>query len=174
MEIISIFLLIFLVIQSAVICWVWFPLSMKNRQKQPLPEKNEYGKYEEDFKFLHYLIDRERTVAINYVLSPMEVQLDDKLSINDDDVMKIVSDATDRVYNSLIPKYKEHLILNYFGTVEALIQYIVEDIQLFVTSEAIKKNLSRAHNSFIKNKSTAVLNLNDDQRRYNVRTEKGE
>ena len=160
MEILFVFLLIFLVIQSAVVCWVWFPLSMRNRRKQPVPENNEYSKYEEDFKFLHYLIDRERSIAINFVLAPMEVQYDEKMTINDEDVEKIVSDCCRRVMGSLVPKYQIFLIEKYFGTQESLIQYIVEDIQLFITSEAIKKNFNRARNSLVRNKSSAVLDLN--------------
>ena len=165
----SIALIIFLAIQSGVICWVLLPLKSK---KSVALEKDDYSEYDKDFKFLHYLIDRERTVAINFVLAPMEIQYDEKMTINDDDVEKIVSDCCRRVLGSLVSKYQIFLIEKYFGSQESLIQYIVEDIQLFITSEAIKKNLNRARNNLIRNKTDSIFNLNGVN--TNTRNEKAE
>ena len=86
----------------------------------------DYSTYDSDFKYLNHIIDREKMLALNYVLSPLQVQYDDKITIKDDDVQTIVANASSGVLKYLGEEYENYLILKYFDTNEALIKYIVE------------------------------------------------
>lgn len=120
----------------------------------------DYSTYDSDFKYLNHIIDREKTLALNYVLSPLQVQYDDKITIKDDDVHRIVENASSGVLKYLGEEYEEYLILKYFDTNEALIKYIVEEIQIYITGQAIVKNFDRAKRVLSKNLQEDIFSMN--------------
>ena len=121
----------------------------------------DYSKYDDDFKYLHYIINRERDIALNYILHPMEIQFDEKLTITDDDVNNVVSDVSEKIIGYLGDNYKEYLIEKYFTTLENLIVYIVEEVQTFLTSHAIVKNFDRAKRNLIKDRQISIFDMNE-------------
>lgn len=141
-------------------------LKEKKRLSEGLAEatkyKNltDYSTYDSDFKYLNHIIDREKTLALNYVLSPLQVQYDDKITIKDDDVHAIVANASNGVLKYLGEEYEEYLILKYFDTNEALIKYIVEEIQIYITGQAIVKNFDRAKRVLSKNLQEDIFSMN--------------
>lgn len=120
----------------------------------------DYSTYDSDFKYLNHIIDREKMLALNYVLSPLQVQYDDKITIKDDDVQTIVANASSGVLKYLGEEYENYLILKYFDTNEALIKYIVEEIQIYITGQAIVKNFDRAKRVLSKNLQEDIFAMN--------------
>ena len=141
-------------------------LKEKKRLSEGLAEatkyKNltDYSTYDSDFKYLNHIIERERALALNYILSPLQVQYDDKITIKDDDVHKIVENASSSVLLYLGEEYEDYLILKYFDTNEALIKYIVEEIQIYITGQAIIKNFDRAKRVLSKNLQEDIFSMN--------------
>ena len=92
-------------IVSIVVCFTSLSLILyqydlvnKNKSKtEALQKQFDYSKYDEDFKYLHYIINRERDIALNYILNPMEIQFDEKLTITDNDVNNVVADVSEKV-----------------------------------------------------------------------------
>ena len=142
----------------------FYMLLIWERLKSKKPEIKgvvDYSKYEDDFKYLYYIISRERDVAFNYVLSPMEIQFDEKLTITDEDVENIVIRTAENVISYLSGPYKNYLIEKYFETEERLIRYIVEELQLYLTSKAIGANYDRAKKTLLKNRNVEILGMNN-------------
>lgn len=141
----EIFLIIYVIFASIVylgfLGLVVYEVSNKIKSKTENSLKQfDYSKYDDDFKYLHYIINRERDIALNYILHPMEIQFDEKLTITDDDVNNVVSDVSEKVLGYLGDSYKAYLVDKYFTTQENLIVYVVEEVQTFLTSHAIIKN----------------------------------
>jgi hypothetical protein len=162
----EIFLIIYVIFASIVylgfLGLVVHEVSSKIKSKTENPPKQfDYSKYDEDFKYLHYIINRERDIALNYILHPMEIQFDEKLTITDDDVNNVVSDVSEKVLGYLGDNYKTYLVDKYFTTLENLIVYIVEEVQTFLTSHAIVKNFDRAKRNLIKDRQISIFDMNE-------------
>ena len=156
-------------IVSIVVCFTSLSLILyqydlvnKNKSKtEALQKQFDYSKYDEDFKYLHYIINRERDIALNYILNPMEIQFDEKLPITDNDVNNVVADVSEKVLGYLGDSYKTYLVNKYFTTLENLITYIVEEVQTFLTSHAIIKNFDRAKRNLIKDRQISIFDMNE-------------
>ena len=156
-------------IVSIVVCFTSLSLILyqydlvnKNKSKtEALQKQFDYSKYDEDFKYLHYMINRERDIALNYILNPMEIQFDEKLTITDNDVNNVVADVSEKVLGYLGDSYKTYLVNKYFTTLENLITYIVEEVQTFLTSHAIIKNFDRAKRNLIKDRQISIFDMNE-------------
>ena len=156
-------------IVSIVVCFTSLSLILyqydlvnKNKSKtEALHKQFDYSKYDEDFKYLHYMINRERDIALNYILNPMEIQFDEKLTITDNDVNNVVADVSEKVLGYLGDSYKTYLVNKYFTTLENLITYIVEEVQTFLTSHAIIKNFDRAKRNLIKDRQISIFDMNE-------------
>ena len=156
-------------IVSIVVCFTSLSLILyqyalvnKNKSKtEALQKQFDYSKYDEDFKYLHYIINRERDIALNYILNPMEIQFDEKLTITDNDVNNVVADVSEKVLGYLGDSYKTYLVNKYFTTLENLITYIVEEVQTFLTSHAIIKNFDRAKRNLIKDRQISIFDMNE-------------
>jgi hypothetical protein len=162
----EIFLIIYVIFASIVylgfLGLVVHEVSSKIKSKTENPPKQiDYSKYDEDFKYLHYIINRERDIALNYILHPMEIQFDEKLTITDDDVNNVVSDVSEKVLGYLGDNYKTYLVDKYFTSLENLIVYIVEEVQTFLTSHAIVKNFDRAKRNLIKDRQISIFDMNE-------------
>lgn len=132
------------------------------KRKKKLVEQKEYkyDNWETDFGFLNLVLTRKKNIQDQFYTSMYSEQKGVNDLLTDEEVEPIIASILRDTLALLGNNYKNFLIEKYFGSEDALISYISEDIYVSLISSAISKNTKKIVNNVKTKVIKTVSNLN--------------
>ena len=107
--------------------------------------------WENDLSFLYLIMERKKRLLKTFIIDVMDEVLTQTHSFKDDEILEEIENTVSEVYDTLSLNYIRTLTFKYFKDDERLIEFISEDVYMFVIEEVMAKNLEKAKKVFSEN-----------------------
>lgn len=130
------------------------------KEKEQKLTTNNYNDWEKDFGFLQLILSRKKGITKEFLIGVYSKQKD-KDYLTDEEIEKPIQNIVSEVITQIGDNYKNFLIEKYFGTLENLIKYISEDVYVDITTDAIKRNMTKISEQMTKKLIGSINTLNN-------------
>lgn len=130
------------------------------KEKEQKLTTNNYNDWEKDFGFLQLILSRKKGITKEFLIGVYSKQKD-KDYLTDEEIEKPIQNIVSEVITQIGDNYKNFLIEKYFGTLENLIKYISEDVYVDITTDAIKRNMTKISEQMTKKFIGNISTLNN-------------
>ena len=130
------------------------------KKEEPKKPEVSYKDWEQDFGFLNLILSRKKGITKEYLINTYSLQKAERDYITDEELEPIISNIVTNVIDQTSASYREYLVKKYFGSEEALIAFITEDVYVDLTSDAINRNVVKIKNTLQKRMISSLNNLN--------------
>lgn len=132
----------------------------KKKVEEPKPQVS-YKDWESDFGFLMMLLSRKKNITKQFVINiSLQQKQSERDFITDEEIETIVSNCVSDVLKQTSEMYRNYLIEKYFGTYDALVQFITEDCYIDLVSDSINRNTSKIKANMVQKSLNLVSEMN--------------
>ena len=128
------------------------------KKEEPLVSLD-YTHWESELGFLNLVISRKQNASREFLIGVYDSQKATTDYLSDEEIDPVIGRIVIDVLEQLSENYKKFLINKYFGSKEALVRYITEEVYVSTVSDAVNRNYNKS-TANLKNRAAEILSKN--------------